>query len=108
MKRNIALLLLALLFLMPYSDVNARRRKKYYPVSYMGGYAGVGYSQLMHDIPTTTISGGGAGLLGFEYFVKYGKKDNYLNNKKRSNLIASFFHFLFLISYYKYKNEKFK
>ena len=79
MKRNIALLLLALLFLMPYSDVNARRRKKYYPVSYFGGYAGVGYSQLMHDIPTTTISGGGAGLLGFEYFVKYGKKDNYLN-----------------------------
>ena len=56
MKRNIVLLLLALLFLMPYSDVNARRRKKYYPVSYMGGYAGVGYSQLMHDIPTTTIS----------------------------------------------------
>ena len=62
---------------MPYSDVNARRRKKYYPVSYMGGYAGVGYSQVMHDIPTTTISGGGAGLLALK---------NYPTNKYQEEL----------------------
>ena len=79
MKRNIALLLLALVFLMPYTDVNARRkkRKKQYAISYLGGSVGGGYSQLMHDIPNTTIPGGGTGLLGFEYFIKYGKHFNF-------------------------------
>ena len=79
MKRNIVILFLALVFLMPYTDLSARRRKKYYPASYVGGYVGVGYSQLMHNIPTTTTPGGGAGLLGLEYFVKYGKNDKYFN-----------------------------
>jgi outer membrane protein OmpA-like peptidoglycan-associated protein len=79
MKRNIALLLLALVFLMPYVDVNARRKKgkKLYAISYLGGYVGGGYSQLMHDIPNTTTPGGGTGLLGFEYFLKYGKHFNF-------------------------------
>ena len=68
MKRNIVILLLALVFLMPYTDANARRkkRKKQYAISYVGGYAGAGYSQLMHQIPNTTIPGGGSGLLGLE------------------------------------------
>ena len=79
MKRNIVILFLALVFLMPYTDLSARRRKKYYPASYVGGYVGVGYSQLMHNIPTTTTPGGGAGVFGLEYFVKYGKNDKYFN-----------------------------
>ena len=79
MKRNIVILLLVLVFLMPYTDANARRkkRKKQYAISYVGGYAGAGYSQLMHQIPNTTIPGGGSGLLGFEYFIKYGKHFNF-------------------------------
>lgn len=79
MKRNIVLLLLALIFMMPYVDVQARRkkRKKQYAISYVGGYAGIGYSQLIHDIPNTSIPGGVAGLLGFEYFIKYGKHFNF-------------------------------
>ena len=81
MNRNIVILLLALIFLLPYSDINARRRKrkKIETVSYVGGYAGVGYSQLIHDIPNTTIPGGGTGMLGFEYFLKHGKKNKYFN-----------------------------
>ena len=71
MKRNVILLLLALVFLMPYTDVNARRKKKkkLQTTSYVGGSVGGGYSQLQHDIPNTTILGGGAGILGFEYFL---------------------------------------
>lgn len=81
MNRNIVILLLALIFLLPYLDINARRRKrkKIETVSYVGGYAGVGYSQLIHDIPNTTIHGGGTGMLGLEYFLKHGKKNKYFN-----------------------------
>ena len=81
MKRNIVILLLALVFLMPYVDVSARRRKKkkIETILYVGGYTGVGYSQLIHDIPNTTIPGGGTGMLGFEYFLKHGKKNKYFN-----------------------------
>ena len=33
----------------------------------------------MHDIPNTTVPGGGAGMLGFEYFLKHVKKNKYFN-----------------------------
>lgn len=81
MKRNVILLLLALVFLMPYTDVNARRKKKkkLQTTSYVGGSVGGGYSQLQHDIPNTAILGGGAGILGFEYFLKHGNKNKYFN-----------------------------
>lgn len=72
---------MALVFLMPYIDANARRRKnkKTETTSYVGGYVGAGYSQLVHDIPNTTMQGCGTGMLGFEYFLKYGKKNRYFN-----------------------------
>ena len=36
----------------------------------------VGYSQMMHNIPSTSVIGGGSGMLGLEYFFRQGK---YLN-----------------------------
>lgn len=79
MKRYISLLALIVILLLPCHEAHAKRkkRKKAYTISYVGGYVGAGYSQLKHDIPNTTIPGGGSGLLGFEYFLKHGKHFNF-------------------------------
>lgn len=94
MKRYVYILLVVLLC-MPYMDVCARnkRGKKQATISYVGGYVGAGYSQLIHKIPNSQVLGGGSGLLGIEYFMKHGKYFNfhlgfeamYFNSMSRMN-----------------------
>ena len=79
MKKNILILLLSVIFLFGSEDVFAARRVKepLKPISFVGVYCGVGYSQLMHKIPNTSVLGGGTGWLGFEYFMRQSKYFNF-------------------------------
>lgn len=76
-KLNVYLsLLLALLFLMPATDLSAQRRRRSRKVNpnlthYIDVYGGAGYSSLFHNIPGSSIPGGGAGMIGAGYFLKH-------------------------------------
>ena len=40
-------------------------------MSHFGVYGGLGYSNLLHNIPNTNNVGGGTGLLGLQYFLSH-------------------------------------
>lgn len=81
--RKIGLLLLAVLLIVPFMDVEAQkhRRKKKEETkaisSYIDVYGGGGYSALLHSIDGTSVPGGGAGMLGFGYFMKHKSHFNF-------------------------------
>ncbi|MBQ8721608.1 MAG: OmpA family protein [Paludibacteraceae bacterium] len=82
-SRKICLLLLAVLLIIPFADVDAqkrKRRKKDEPKaisSYIDVYGGGGYSALLHSIDGTSVPGGGAGMLGFGYLMKHKSNFNF-------------------------------
>ena len=45
--------------------------------SYIDVYGGGGYSALLHSIDGTSVPGGGAGMLGFGYFMKHKSQFNF-------------------------------
>ena len=80
--KHFGVLLLAMLLMVPFSTVEAQKqkRKKDQPKaisSYIDIYGGAGYSSLMHGIDGTSVPGGGAGMLGFGYFMKHKSKFNF-------------------------------
>ncbi len=82
--RKIGFLLLAVLLLIPFSDVEAQKRKRKKPTeapktmkSFIDVYGGAGYSSLMHKIEGTSVPGGGAGMVGFGYFMKHKSNFNF-------------------------------
>lgn len=81
--RKIGLLLLALLLIIPFADVDAqkRRRKKQEESksisSFIDVYGGGGYSSLLHNVEGSSIPGGGAGMLGIGYFMKHKSNFNF-------------------------------
>lgn len=80
--KHFGILLLALLLIVPFSDVEAQKQKRKKEQtkaisSYIDIYGGGGYSSLMHGIEGTSVPGGGAGMLGFGYFMKHKSKFNF-------------------------------
>lgn len=75
--RKIGLLLLALLLIIPFADVDAQKRKRRKKdeskaiSSFIDIYGGGGYSSLLHNVEGSSIPGGGAGMLGLGYFMKH-------------------------------------
>lgn len=66
-----------LLMAMPVEAQKKRSKKKQKPINtlhYLGPYAGGGYSLLWHSIPETQLYGGGAGMLGLQYYLRTPKK----------------------------------
>ena len=67
---KITLLLLAVFLVLPFSDVEAQKRKRKKsegskPVaSFIDVYGGGGYSALLHGVEGSSVPGGGAGMLG--------------------------------------------
>lgn len=74
---KITLLLLAVFLVLPFSDVEAQKRKRKKsegskPVaSFIDVYGGGGYSALLHGVEGSSVPGGGAGMLGVGYFMKH-------------------------------------
>ncbi len=82
--RKIGLLLLAVLLIVPFMDVDAQKRKRKKPndapkevKSFIDIYGGAGYSSFMHKIDGTSVPGGGAGMIGFGYFMKHKSNFNF-------------------------------
>lgn len=81
--RQIGFLLLAFLLIIPFSEVEAqkrRRKKQGEPKSvssFIDIYGGAGYSALLHGIEGTSVPGGGAGMLGVGYFMKHKSNFNF-------------------------------
>ena len=81
--KKIALLLLAILLLVPFADVEAAKRKrkkkdeKRAVSSFVDVYGGAGYSAFLHSIDNTSVPGGGAGMLGVGYFMKHKSNLNF-------------------------------
>lgn len=73
--------LLAFLFLLPATDLNAQRRRKKKGksdvTSYIDVYGSAGYSSILHGIDGSSIPGGGAGMVGFGYFMKHKSNFNF-------------------------------
>ena len=56
MKRSIIIFFVTITFVALHINVYARSRKAVaQPISFVGVYAGVGYSQMMHNIPSTSV-----------------------------------------------------
>ena len=75
---KITLLLLAVFLILPFSDVEAQKRKRKKPTdgskaiaSFIDVYGGGGYSALLHNYEGSSVPGGGAGMLGIGYFMKH-------------------------------------
>ena len=75
---KITLLLLAVFLILPFSDVEAQKRKRKKPTegpkaitSFIDVYGGGGYSALLHNVEGSSVPGGGAGMLGIGYFMKH-------------------------------------
>ncbi len=98
--RKIGLFLLALLLVVPFADVEAQKRKRKKPTegskaisSFIDVYGGGGYSAFLHGIDSSSVPGGGAGMLGVGYFMKHKSNFNfraglefmYLNSTTRLN-----------------------
>ena len=80
--KHFGILLLALLLMVPFSDVEAQKQKRKKEQSksissYIDFYGGGGYSALLHGIEGTSVPGGGAGMLGFGYFMKHKSNFNF-------------------------------
>ncbi len=80
--KHFGVLLLALLLMVPFSDVEAQKQKRKKEQSksissYIDFYGGGGYSALLHNKLETSVPGGGAGMLGFGYFMKHKSKFNF-------------------------------
>ena len=81
--RKISLLLLALLLIVPFAEVDAqkRRRKKKEDSksisSFIDVYGGGGYSAFLHGVEGSSVPGGGAGMLGVGYFMKHKSNFNF-------------------------------
>lgn len=75
MKRQnittILLTLLLLLFTLNGYCTKHRSKKEIKTMSHFGVYGGLGYSNLLHNIPNTNNVGGGTGLLGLQYFLSH-------------------------------------
>lgn len=99
MKRlnTLLLLLLAALLIIPCEGVSAQRRRSSKRggnpniTSYIDVYGGAGYSQFMHNIEKmseqnwrnqlgVSVPGGGAGMIGFGYLMKYKSNFNFSVN----------------------------
>ncbi len=79
---KLTFLLLSILLIVPFADVDAQRRKKKKEKvkvvnSYLDVYGGGGYSALLHGIDGTSVPGGGAGMLGVGYFMKHKSNFNF-------------------------------
>ena len=82
---KITLLLLAVFLILPFSEVDAQKRKRKKEKesapktisSYIDVYGGGGYSALLHGIDGTSVPGGGAGMLGVGYFMKHNSNFNF-------------------------------
>ena len=82
---KITLLLLAVFLILPFSEVDAQKRKRKKEKesapktisSYLDVYGGGGYSALLHGIDGTSVPGGGAGMLGVGYFMKHNSNFNF-------------------------------
>ena len=62
---------------MPMEAQRKASKKKQKPINtlhYVGPYAGGAYSLLFHSIPETQLYGGGAGMVGAQYFLRTPKK----------------------------------
>jgi outer membrane protein OmpA-like peptidoglycan-associated protein len=80
--KHFGVLLLALLLIVPFLDVEAQKQKRKKEQSksissYIDFYGGGGYSALLHNTPETSVPGGGAGMLGFGYFMKHKSNFNF-------------------------------
>lgn len=75
--RKIGLLLLAVLLIVPFMDVDAQKRKRKKGddakavSSFIDVYGGAGYSALLHNYENSSVPGGGAGMFGVGYFMKH-------------------------------------
>ena len=75
---KITLLLLAVFLILPFSEVEAQKRRRKKPTegpkaitSFIDVYGGGGYSALLHKTEGSSVPGGGAGMLGIGYFMKH-------------------------------------
>ena len=74
---KITLLLLAVFLVLPFSEVEAQKRKRKKPdgpkavTSFIDVYGGAGYSAFLHKYEGSSVPGGGAGMLGIGYFMKH-------------------------------------
>ena len=82
--RKIGFLLLAVLLLIPFADVDAQKRKRKKEEdkpkvvnSFLNVYGGGGYSSLMHKIDESNVAGGGAGMIGIGYLMKHKSNLNF-------------------------------
>ncbi len=82
--RKIGLLLLAILLIIPFADVEAQKRKRKKSgdkqralSSYVYVDGGAGYSALLHSINETSVAGGGTGFVGFGYMMKHKSNFNF-------------------------------
>lgn len=113
--RSLLLLFMAVLLFFPLEDASAQRRRSSKRggnpniTSYIDVYGGAGYSQFMHNIGKmseqnwrnqlgVSVPGGGTGMIGFGYLMKYKSHFNfsvnlelmYLNSTTRIDSIQYF------------------
>ncbi len=81
---KITVLLLSILLIIPFSDVEAQKRKRKKPTegpkaitSFIDVYGGGGYSAFLHNYEGSSVPGGGAGMLGVGYFMKHKSNFNF-------------------------------